>query len=127
MFRPLAALSSALHKRAMTRFIRLVLLASCALSLVSTFAIGRSAALKKPQVRGSKSQVKEMEHGAWGLGLGTSQQTTSSAPAVREIDVAGLKKLLALEGKPRRPLLVNFWATWCEPCRAEFPDLVKID
>ena len=24
-------------------------------------------------------------------------------------------------------LLVNFWATWCEPCRDEFPDLIKID
>ena len=24
-------------------------------------------------------------------------------------------------------MLVNFWATWCDPCREEFPDLVKID
>lgn len=46
---------------------------------------------------------------------------------MREIDVEGLKKLLSREGRPGRPLLVNFWATWCEPCRAEFPDLVKID
>ena len=22
---------------------------------------------------------------------------------------------------------MNFWATWCDPCREEFPDLVKID
>lgn len=30
--------------------------------------------------------------------------------------------------KPRgRPLLINFWATWCDPCREEFPDLVAID
>lgn len=27
----------------------------------------------------------------------------------------------------RRPLLINFWATWCDPCREEFPDLVAID
>jgi thiol-disulfide isomerase/thioredoxin len=27
----------------------------------------------------------------------------------------------------RKPLLVNFWATWCDPCREEFPDLVKLD
>lgn len=25
-----------------------------------------------------------------------------------------------------RVLLVNFWATWCEPCRDEFPALVRL-
>lgn len=46
---------------------------------------------------------------------------------VREIDAAGLKKLLQRDVAANRPLLVNFWATWCEPCRDEFPDLVQID
>jgi thiol-disulfide isomerase/thioredoxin len=27
----------------------------------------------------------------------------------------------------KKPLLINFWATWCGPCRVEFPELVKID
>lgn len=34
-----------------------------------------------------------------------------------------MKELLRPNGKPR---LINFWATWCGPCREEFPDLVKI-
>jgi thiol-disulfide isomerase/thioredoxin len=25
-----------------------------------------------------------------------------------------------------RVLLVNFWATWCEPCRGEFPGLIRL-
>jgi thiol-disulfide isomerase/thioredoxin len=110
----------------MIRSIRLALLSSCALSLVASFAVRQSAALNKSQVPSPVSQVKEKGLGTWDLELGTSQQK-SSAPAVREIDVAGLKKLLARDGKIKRPLLINFWATWCEPCRAEFPDLVKID
>jgi thiol-disulfide isomerase/thioredoxin len=47
--------------------------------------------------------------------------------SVREIDLDGLKKLLLRDPKDAHPLLVNFWATWCDPCREEFPDLVKID
>ena len=46
---------------------------------------------------------------------------------IREIDLDGLKKLLLRDPKDSRPLLVNFWATWCDGCREEFPDLVKID
>jgi thiol-disulfide isomerase/thioredoxin len=46
---------------------------------------------------------------------------------VREIDAPALKGLLQSNPKQPRPLLVNFWATWCDPCREEFPDLVRID
>ena len=46
---------------------------------------------------------------------------------VREINLDGLKKILQRDPKDTRPLLINFWATWCDPCREEFPDLVKVD
>ena len=44
---------------------------------------------------------------------------------VSAIDTNELKVLLTQQRE--RPLLVNFWATYCDPCRDEFPDLVKID
>jgi thiol-disulfide isomerase/thioredoxin len=55
--------------------------------------------------------------------------TANAQPAagniVEPINVAGLKDLISRQKD--KPLLVNFWATWCDPCRDEFPELVKID
>lgn len=29
-------------------------------------------------------------------------------------------------GKRDKPLLLNFWASWCDPCKEEAPELVKL-
>ena len=55
---------------------------------------------------------------------GAAKATTPKI-VVEPIDTDALKNLLTQQRQ--RPLLVNFWATFCDPCRDEFPDLVKID
>ncbi|HEY6806257.1 MAG TPA: TlpA disulfide reductase family protein [Pyrinomonadaceae bacterium] len=55
----------------------------------------------------------------------TAKRSTAVKTKVAPLKTDDLKALLA---KPKdKPLLINFWATWCDPCRDEFPDLVKLD
>ncbi len=44
-------------------------------------------------------------------------------PALRLVDAAGLRA--ELDRMRGRPVFVNFWASWCEPCIEEFPELVR--
>jgi thiol-disulfide isomerase/thioredoxin len=51
--------------------------------------------------------------------------TRSSDRIAGELDAKGLSERVARE--KGHVVLVNFWATWCLPCREEFPDLSRLD
>ncbi len=81
-----------------------------AVALVLLFSIAIASATARAQT--SSAHAASTAHKA------------ATAPNMPLIDVAGYNQVLAkYRGKP---LLVTFWATWCEPCRDEFPLIVDL-
>ena len=54
---------------------------------------------------------------------GQQKGIDTNPPVLPLNDSSLVSKLRESEG---RLLLVNVWATWCEPCIEEFPDLLKV-
>lgn len=80
---------------------------------------------RAPRALGALALVTAAACGGTTSGEGRGASAPGPAEVTIEIvDLAGLER--AIEAQRGQACLVNFWATWCEPCVAELPALLEV-
>lgn len=54
----------------------------------------------------------------------SSEQAENPAPSFELADIDG--ELVSIDDFKGRVILLNFWATWCGPCKREIPDFIDL-
>ncbi len=87
---------------------------------IDALLAGETPPVTKTRAHGCSTKWAHKQH----LVRQYNEEFEKKPVTLENIDAKGVKALVA--NKTDKLRLINLWATWCPPCIAEFPELVKI-
>lgn len=135
--------SSPSPKQGFTRHAALLLLVACAALTMQSCSRSEEA---RNTSQGAPHQASSQEVQSAGMGIenAADDKSTAAPPptakvfALQKVDAPqngkradfawldGKKTVKLSEASKGKPVFINFWATWCPPCRRELPDIVEL-
>ncbi|SFR54097.1 TlpA family protein disulfide reductase [Anaeromicropila populeti] len=74
---------------------------------------------------GNQERLQVVEDEGTAATEGTEEETDEfAAPDFKVYDKDGQE--VTLKSKVGKPIVLNFWASWCGPCKSEMPDFQKV-
>jgi thiol-disulfide isomerase/thioredoxin len=103
-----------------------VLLALCAAALVFTMRDAGERSQPPAEVPDLSSLLPKVDERPPATGGPFFKAGSDSAPLPRDAFRDGSGNEVTLAAFAGRPVLLNFWATWCAPCVKELPSLARL-
>jgi thiol-disulfide isomerase/thioredoxin len=97
---------------------------ACSKSILLGLLINALFALGCGRTQTAQADAKQADQGSPDAEPIRFVKNPDAAPAFQLNDLDG--KPVSLAEAKGKVVLLNFWATWCGPCRAEIPDLVDL-